>query len=136
MHCHIALLLKSAIAQLAFIIKIGLKLAVQALRVSAHFESVCGCFVIDIDLGDAVGGGGLDHELDLAGALHECVQVGGLVDSASDSLGRSVACAKGAWSTLTSNPWFRRIRPFPLGPREAASLLPSSSLKTMPPNSG
>jgi hypothetical protein len=83
---HSVLFLKGTIAQLAFVLEVRLKLAVQALGVTAHLESVCSCFVVDVDLGDTVGGSGLDHELNLTGALHQRVEVGGLVDGASYGL--------------------------------------------------
>jgi hypothetical protein len=83
------LLLKITIAQLAFVFEVRLELAVQALGVAAHLESIRGCFVVNIDLGDAIGSGGFDHELDLARAFHEGVQVCSLVHSAANSLCKS-----------------------------------------------
>jgi hypothetical protein len=81
-----ALLLEGTVAQLTLIIQIRSKLAVQALGIAAHFESVCGCLVVNINLGSDISNGGLDHELNLARALRELIEVGSLVDSVSDSL--------------------------------------------------
>jgi hypothetical protein len=75
-----------AIAHLVLVLQVGLELPVQALSVAGHLERVCGCLVVDVDLRDAVGGGGFDLELDVAGALHEGVEEGGFVDGASDGL--------------------------------------------------
>jgi hypothetical protein len=79
-------MLKSAIAQLTLVLEVGLEFAVQGLGVAAHLEGKGGCLVVDIDLGDSVGSCGVDHELDLARALHESVEVGSLVYGASNSL--------------------------------------------------
>jgi hypothetical protein len=80
------LILEGAVAQLTLVIQVRLELAVQALRIAAHLECVCSCFVVNIYLGDAVSSSSLDHELNLARALHERIEVGSFVDGVSHSL--------------------------------------------------
>jgi hypothetical protein len=90
MTCRIDLFFECAATQLALVFEIGLELPIQALRIARHLESIRCCFVIDVDFGNTVGSGSLDHELNLAGTLHESIEVSSFVDSASDSLQRFV----------------------------------------------
>lgn len=79
-------MLECAIAHLILILEIRLELPVEAFGVTGHFESVSGCIVVDINLGDSVGGCGIDLELDVAGAFHESVEKGGFVNGTSNRL--------------------------------------------------
>jgi hypothetical protein len=90
MACWIDLFFECPATQLAFVFEIGLELPIQALWVTCHLEGVRCCFVINVDFGNAIGSSSLDHELNLAGTLHESVEVSSFVDSASNGLQRFV----------------------------------------------
>ena len=79
-------MLKGATAQLTLVLEVGLKFAVQGLRVAAHLERKGSCFVVDIDFRNAVCSCSFYHELNFARALHERVEIGSLIYRASNSL--------------------------------------------------
>jgi hypothetical protein len=79
-------MLKRATAQLTLVLEVRLEFAVQGLGVTAHLERKGSCFVVDVDFRNAIRSCGVDHELDLARAFHERVEIGSFIYGASNSL--------------------------------------------------
>lgn len=63
---------------------VGLGLAIERVPLAGHLEVVRGLVVADDALSEAVGGGGLDPQLHVAGAVQEPEHEAGLVDGLAD----------------------------------------------------